>query len=217
MSKGDSMQPKRLRIVQKGYEKYSGPIGAYEFKDGVSVEALPRMNRDRLAVAFQFVEINEDGSEQPSGVTHRLVEERDLRKPVEAKLIRQTEEERAAEQVALVEKKRPVRVIYTDEQVHEIMSSKGIAGLREIAQPWGVKHRSAKVLMQMILDEQKIWVEKNGLVKPLPAPAEQPEPVTPLPTPEPVAPVAEPVAEPKPEQNAAVTGDLSAAINAEDK
>ena len=37
-----SLASKYLKLVQTGYETYTGPIGAYEFINGISTVMIPR-------------------------------------------------------------------------------------------------------------------------------------------------------------------------------
>lgn len=201
---------KKLKFVQKGYENYSGPIGQYEFVNGVSTEPISQASRDRLCTAFQFAEIDADGSEQPSGVAHRLVAERALRAPVLAPLDRQTEVEKAAEAERdreLAElRKLGERKIYTEAEIDAVIARGGIKALREeISDIWGVKHRSIPVLRAMVLDAQKAYTAKIGLRLTKEAQQREAEKVA--------KPVTEqPVTEQPAELSAAETGDLSAAI-----
>lgn len=154
---------KKLRLIQSGYEDYTGPIGAYDFVNGESVEVINRPDRDRLSVAFQFEEIDAEGNAEPAGIAHRLISERDKPAEVREPLERQTEDEKRAELVAEVLKSDVPPDTHTLEELHKIMDTAGIAGLREIAAVWNVKHRSAVVLIQMIMDKQKAYLALRQL------------------------------------------------------
>jgi hypothetical protein len=150
---------KHIKIMQKGFAGYNGQIGQYSFVDGVSTEAMPMAERDRMAAVFQFVELEEDGTETPCGAAHRLVRDSALRAPVAEPLARMTEAEKTAEEVEAVvaahdAKDRPTHSL---EELEAILKEGGVSGLREVGELWNVKNRSAVVLIQMILDAQAAY------------------------------------------------------------
>lgn len=242
-----SLQSKFLKIVQAGYENYTGPIGAYEFSDGVSTVMIPRVDRDRLATAFQFVEFTEAGvDEVDAGVAARMLRDGHEMAAEMAKLERQTDEEKAVED-ATVALQAPdfVPTIYSREELEKIADKKGINGLRDIAEPWNVKHRSILPLIALIEQAQQNWIaeqqtafEARGLSREAFEAALRPDAAlvdeTPSETPS-DAPTADPVDDeeesfddpvpeetPSPEiseedllKQAAASGDVSAAINQE--
>lgn len=154
----DTNTPKHLKVVQSGFENYNGPIGAYEFVDGISVDAIPRVDRDRLCAAFACVEFQENGKEVEAGVAARLVgDARNLRDVPFTPLERQTAAEKKAERLRDIKKfnEGKDRPIMTAVEIEALFQSTGISGLRELGGKWNVKNKSAVVLMQMILDAQK--------------------------------------------------------------
>ena len=175
------MEAKRLKLVQAGYENFTGEIGAYWFEDGVSVELIRRADRDRMSTAFQFEEVNDDGSTQPSGIAHRLVADAAERLGSFEPLQRQTEEEKTAELLAekLKAKVAPTE-IYTAEQLVALADKRGIKGLRTVADKWGVKHRSIPVLIEMILEKQAAFTAKRDGALEAKAQAEAEALVTPV-------------------------------------
>ena len=230
-----SLASKYLKLVQTGYETYTGPIGASEFINGISTVMIPRVDRDRLATAFQFVEFTEEGVDEiPAGVAHRLVADSAIRAADQKPLERQTEAEKEIEMAMSKIAREDERVIYTREELEKIADKKGINGLREVAKPWDVKHRATAELIALILQAQDNWLalrqaefERRGLTREqfeaslVPQPAETPAPAADAPAETEEAPVAEtaetPEADdpaPSPEQ-AAETGDLAAALNQE--
>jgi len=88
---------KHVKIVAPAWAGYNGHFGRYEFKDGVSVNPLSQLDRDRLSTAVKIVELDDDGGETPSGIATRLVDDRAMRAPVLAPLQRQTEKEKKEE------------------------------------------------------------------------------------------------------------------------
>lgn len=155
----DNLKPKRLKIVQKGYEGYSGPIGPYEFKDGVSVEYIPLNQRDRLAAAFQMVEIEDDGTEVPAGAPARLLRERAREAEAAKPMPRMTEAEKRADDIRVLLGGVKPRPTYTRAALEEVAEKDGIAGLRAVAEPWGVRSKSIPGLIDLILKAQDEYVE----------------------------------------------------------
>lgn len=154
------MKPKYLKMAQDGYENYTGQIGAYQFVDGVSVDMIPRSERDRLAAAFRMEEFAEGEDPIPAGVAYRLVAlSASVQDPIpEAE--HQTEVEKAAEEAELIAKAKELEfqpVIYSKEELEQLADKQGIAGLRSIASPWKVKSKSIVELIEGILRAQSIW------------------------------------------------------------
>ncbi len=222
-----SLEKKHLQITQKGMEKYTGPLSVYEFVDGVSVDPIPLHDRDRIAATIPCVEIAENGREVIAGVSQRLVDEAKSRAPVHQKLTRQSVEDKVSEETAQAEKDLgAVKTIYTEDELDEIISDGGIAALREVASIWGVKNRSIPTLRQMVLDAQEEYVGKEGsrlekhkaaMEDAVRKAEENNVETTPEPTP---APEADDDGDLDIDEDifaAAASGDMAAAVNAEDE
>lgn len=157
------MDKKFLKITQKGFEHYTGPLSVYEFVDGVSVEAIPAFERDRIAASMSCVEISETGKEGTAGVADRLVTDSKARAPKKEVFKTQSVEDKVAEERKAAEKAMgDTKTIYTEEQLDEIIKDGGISALRQVAETWGVKNRSIPALRQMILDEQDKYMAEHG-------------------------------------------------------
>lgn len=225
------MEMMKLKVATKRMAGYTGVLGLCRFTDGVSDDYLPRHIRDRMAASMEFLEVDADGNEQPAGAQHRVIREYKERAPKVVNLTRQTEAEKSAEIAAAVVATAKVLTLETRETLEKIAESKGIKGLREIGNKWGVKHRSIPTLIEMILDAQEKSVAARD--KKLAAKAEAERANDPVPTAvvepkaekeEPVhapaeaedaakAEVAEFLAEQERIKAAAASGDLSAAIS----
>lgn len=155
---------KHLKIVSAGWAGYTGYLGIVEFKDGVSVDPVPRNIADRLTGLVQFVEIDAEGNEETTGISHRLVQESAARVPVLENLDRQSEADRVQEDKleAMRAEKPPVERFYTGQQLEEVASEKGMKGLRVIGDAWGVKHRSIPELIRLILQAQNEFLTKRN-------------------------------------------------------
>jgi hypothetical protein len=155
--KMSNFNPKRLRVVQKGYENYTGPIGEYEFKDGLSLEYIPFNARERLAAAFQMLEIDEDGSQRDASVASRILRDHELNAALAETLRRQTDAEKIIENVSIVVGSAEIREIYTTAAIEDVASKYGIAGLRIIAEPWNVRSKSIPELINLIDKAQQAY------------------------------------------------------------
>lgn len=222
--------PKRLKLVQTGYEGYNGPIGEYEFADGVSVEHIPLVARDRLSAAFQMVEVDDEGDEQEASVAARLVREKVLSVEPTEPLSRMSDEEKAVENITVLLGSEAAIPLYSRAALEAVAGAGGIAAVRVLAEPWDVRSKSIPDLINQIeraqmnyrtdrieaLVRKGVSTEEAEALFALREDAPGVEPKV-----KPKAEVAaEPVAEPAPAASpalneAAATGDLAAALNAE--
>lgn len=159
-------EPKRMRIVQSGYETYTGPIGPYEFVDGESVEEIPLAARDRLAVAFEMVEFDEE-SGRPAGPAQRLLDGYNVALESPEPLERQSDIEKRAEDIRAMIGSEKVRAMRTRENLENVADKMGIAGVRLVAEDWNVRSKSIPALIDMILGAQLEYAEArvNDLIK----------------------------------------------------
>ncbi|OWZ90355.1 hypothetical protein B9J07_27590 [Sinorhizobium sp. LM21] len=155
------MELKKLKVVTTRMAGYTGVLGPVRFTDGVSDEYLPRHIRDRMAASMEFLEIDQDGNEEPAGAQNRLLREYKERAPQVPDLKRQTAAEKAAEIASNQVVNAKVPAIETRESLEAIAEKSGIKGLREIGNKWSVKHRSIPTLIEMILDAQEKAVSKR--------------------------------------------------------
>jgi GH24 family phage-related lysozyme (muramidase) len=82
----------KIKIVQSGWEGFTGLLGMIDFKDGVSVDPVPEMLADRITGLIQFESVPEDGSDPTAlGVATRLIGGATISAAVETALARQTE------------------------------------------------------------------------------------------------------------------------------
>ena len=176
------------RIIQKGWETYTGDIGQVLFKDGLTIEDYPEVYIDRVAASFAMVDI-ETGD--PAGLAHRMIATPALRMPVADKLDQMSAEQIAiADAAAVADAARTLRPtsFLTLEQLEAVVDAKGIQGLREIALPYGVKAKSINDLMGAILKAQDVVRSARGVpAAPSDAPNDVVETETPAPADEPPA------------------------------
>ena len=176
---------------------YTGSIGIVHFTNGVSDGLVPEHVRRRLSIGMQMVEIDADGNEEDNSATSRLLDAIPIRASVDKPSARQTPAEKSQELLAgaLAAGKQPA--IYTKEELEKTADKQGIKGVREIAEIWDVRHRSIPTLINMILDAQERFLaqRKNSIA----------------------ARVEQEVAANDELRQAALSGDLSAAIKAPDE
>ena len=147
---------KTLKIIQSGWEGFTGWLGPVWFDNGISREPTTPQIANQLSGIVQMVEIGADGSEKAAGIAQAMVEGKGLAY-VETPLIEVSSEELEAEARLAAEKaqKPPVEEFNTVEELEAIASEKGINGLREIGAKWDVKERSIPKLIKLILEAQE--------------------------------------------------------------
>lgn len=137
----------KLRLISEAYKGFTGNIGVVSFVDGLSVDDVHPNEGRRLAGVF--------GAEWEDGISANVnaLYEQSLDTPAPSQ--EGIEAEREALSLATEQAKVEAAAAHTEEELAAIADKKGIAGLREIADPLGVKAQSIKALIQGILDAGK--------------------------------------------------------------
>ena len=148
----------KIKIDEVGYEHFTSFLGVTEFVDGVSVnDVLPRQI-NLLAAIVRIVDA-ETGVQYGPGYEFDAV--KDLKAVTEDVLLL-TEAGQAsaakAEQARLEELKQAQadeangmkKISYTQADLEDVADKHGIAGLREIAEPLGIKGTSVAKLIEEI-------------------------------------------------------------------
>lgn len=185
---------KKLKITAPQWANYTGSLGVVHFTNGVSDEFVPDHIRRRLSIGMEMIEIDVDGNESRNSAAYKLLSTNTIHAPVNAPLSRQTETEKAREDLSIAMESGKQSTFYTRENLEAIADKEGIKGLREAAEIWDVKHRSIPALIDMILAAQEKFLEKRK--KRIDSAIEKE------------------VAENNALKQAAISGDLSKAINA---
>lgn len=150
-----------VKVTEKGFENLTGMLGNVEFVDGVSVENLPQRDADRLG-SIMRVE-NSDSGEQVNAaktIEETLRPERKQSDPVEETTDVSPADEDSVESVendALdesVSEETEEVTLYTEAALQIVADEEGIEGLRQIANPLGVKGTSIVKLIDAILKAQ---------------------------------------------------------------
>ena len=133
---------RKLKLIGKGWEKFTGHIGVTEFKDGLSVKGeseIHKMDVNRLTCTI--------GAQWSDGAPSSVGEGYEASKNNPAP----TAQEQADRDSAAAEAAKGPQHAYTAEELGEIADAKGIAGLREIAEPLKIKAGSIKALIEAIV------------------------------------------------------------------
>jgi hypothetical protein len=157
----------KLRLTQKGFEQYTGLFGIVEFKDGVSVDHVNHVERNLLRALVACEEFDDtqapaeeqraqgDESEQPTdasqeqGANQAGEGEGSGGNAPDTPAETQGGSEQAGTDAGEGEGKAPV---YTREQLEKVADAEGIAGLRKIAEQYGVKANSIAKLIDEIIN-----------------------------------------------------------------
>lgn len=143
---GDFMNHKaqRLRITEAGWGGYTGPLGGVPFTNGLSDELVDAQTAFRLGSILR-VELCDDGVQ--AGAAGELLRLHNTAMEVKAELPLQMDAAPTPESTT----KTPA---YTREHLEKIADKDGIAGLRKIADPKGIKGRGIAELISEILADQ---------------------------------------------------------------
>ena len=172
----------KVRLAAKGWEKFSGNFGFQaQFKDGVSVNDLTprqiaRIGSTTLIVCAETgvqvgpaqIALLLQGKPIPVAPAMQSLVQRQAedaldteRVEAERRQLADAEKARKAEEAAALEEARRKAedsvdevVIYTRDELEAIASNNGIAGLRDIAKPLGVRARAIKEMIDEILEAQ---------------------------------------------------------------
>lgn len=129
----------KLKLTAVGYENFTGLFGTVEYVDGLSVNDVMPQTAKRVACVIS-VEW-EDGTKV--GVADALIANQNMPAPNETATVVPVE----------VEKPVITTVAWTEEELGAVADEQGIAGLREIAEPHGIKGNSIANLIKGILEK----------------------------------------------------------------
>lgn len=136
----------KIKLTQPGYENFSDWLGTVAFVNGVSGE-VTQLEADRIASIYQCEFIDSSRLLPGERLTSKNVPGAD--KAV-AELQRQAEESIEAKA------KEQSKKLYTESELGEIADKEGLAGIRTIADKWGVRGKSIRGLIAGILQAQGV-------------------------------------------------------------
>lgn len=144
----------KLRITQKGWAGFTGHYGIVEFKDGVSIDHVSPIIAQRLAALIAVETVPEDGSAPTNpSITQVILD--GAKKPADPK----AEPPKLTTDAGVgVHERGKEGKPYTRAELEKIASEKGINGLRDLAEPAGIKGTKIVALIEAIL--------KAGVVNP---------------------------------------------------
>lgn len=129
----------KLQLTAVGYENFSGLFGMVEFKDGLSISDVNPNIAKRIAC---IISVEWEDSTKV-GVADSLIANQDTPAPNETATVIPVLEERGESNV----------VLWTEEELGALADTNGITGLREIAEPHGIKGNSIAGLIKGILEK----------------------------------------------------------------
>lgn len=142
-----------LKIVERGFDNYSGMFGDVEFKDGVSVESVTVAEARKLAGVLRCEEV---GTGRNPSISQELIDTRhmELEEYNRVNARRSVTSSPESEQVNAEEAAPVVQVSsheYTREDLESIADEKGIEGLREFASTYDVRGGSIKAIIDSLM------------------------------------------------------------------
>ncbi|ENL8728909.1 hypothetical protein AB6I73_003869 [Citrobacter amalonaticus] len=141
------MKPAKIRILEPQFASYTGLLCGIQFENGVSVSEMPFIDQQRICASMRAT--TTDGhnvspsaafAERGSLVADQIVEPS---APEIAPMKRGTGEDES----------KPVQR-FTREELESIADCEGIAGLRQIGKPMGVKAKGIVEMIEGILKAQ---------------------------------------------------------------
>lgn len=139
-------KPQRLRITEKGWRNYNGHFGGIEFKDSLSVEMVDPTIAARLGSLIRLEAVDTGEQTGYAAELQRTHEDRAAVVP-ERPRGETTPSAHLAPEANAVPK-------HSRESLEAVADAHGIAGLRAIAEPMGVKGRGISELIEEILKAQ---------------------------------------------------------------
>lgn len=145
-----TFKPRRLKIVEPGWEGYSDMFGLVLFKDGVSVEPVGWREASLIGGLVRIEDANEADFQINSGAEYNRVKDRTTDSPVVSAVDRGTH---------VVDE---AHARYTRKQLEELADEKGLAGVREVARLWGRTGRSINECIDAVLTAQNEVAKPAG-------------------------------------------------------
>ena len=151
----------KIKIVEPGWEGYTGILGTLVFEDGVSVEPVSQREKDVFSVTIRIAEVTDTGEARVYSANDNLRTVAALAmEPQAPKLFvapkpapAPTPEATDTSPLPIAAPSAPAKT-YTLAELEAIADDKGIKGLREIGAPLGAKNTSITKLIDEILAAQ---------------------------------------------------------------
>jgi hypothetical protein len=136
----------KIKIIEPGWAGFTGPLGWTEFVDGVSVDEVSKAEAQHLAAVVQIEELDSagEGTGKSPSIAQVILDTHGKSAPAET-TVKGTDA--APAPVA------PAKV-YTPEELAAVADADGIKGIRQIADPLGLKGTSIAELIGKVLTAQ---------------------------------------------------------------
>ncbi|MFT4064279.1 hypothetical protein [Paraburkholderia sp.] len=146
----------KLRLLSPGMERYTAQMGTVFFEDGVSTTDVSHKDATRIAAVYACEW--EDGT-NPSVSQFLLDHMNTPAVSVQTTTVATTTPAPVAPVVAPAQTEK---VVWNETDLAKIADEKGIAGLREIAEPMGLKGNSIRMLIEAVVKATGGTFEDQG-------------------------------------------------------
>lgn len=143
----------KIKIVEKGWEGYTGDMGGVNFTDGVSDREVTEFEMSRIASSIQVIDVA-TGKQVNEAATLSDNVGTVLEPRTEAQTITQKQYDELNAKPELGKPEVVGAKIYTGDELLKIADEKGINGLRDIGNTLGVKGRAIPELIDAIVNAQ---------------------------------------------------------------
>lgn len=163
-----------IKLVEPGFEGYTGRLSRIDFVNGVSVESMPMRDAERLGNNMKIVDA---ATGDPLSMTRRMAESESktaaqlgIEVAVLVPIVRDDSgeakavEPEAKQKAVIPPKSEPKIYDYTREQLEEIADKTGITGIREFSKQYGINGRSIVEIIESLLtikERMALESEKN--------------------------------------------------------
>lgn len=138
----------RLKLLQAGFENYTGQMGVTFFQNGLSVNEVSEQDARRMAAVLQCETV--DG--ESMNVAQKLLDSMNTEAIV--KNVDYASDEQKAEEQPQAPAEPAPQAKHTAESLAAIADEHGIAGIREVAEQFSLKGNSIAGLIDAILKAQ---------------------------------------------------------------
>lgn len=141
----------KLKLTQDGFSTYTGQMGVIFFEDGLSTADVSTVDAVRMSAVMQCEW--EDGT-SPS-IAQSLIDNSDTPAEIiapESERMLEVEGNAAGNaEGGNEDANQKVEYVFDEATLHQIADKEGIKGLRQAAEPYGVKGNSIKDLIESLL------------------------------------------------------------------
>lgn len=141
----DTFRPRRMRLTEPSFAHYTGPIGSFEFVDGVSKDIIIWYEANRIGSCIQA-----EDADVPGWVINPAAEhDRTINRSADSPIVIAVSEGKHinAEGSPLIRR-------YSREELEELADKDGLIGVREVARVWGRTGRSIAECIDGVMDAQ---------------------------------------------------------------